>query len=130
MIYLGHENTIPKQVIGGLINLNEYFAEYVNDDEFRLYEDDSLTRRVDLTSVTTGINTFIKGNREFFNSEKIDAHTFYQRVSFASTTPNLTFISGREVTQTVNGGTAVGFAVTYNSAEKELLLSVEGFWRS
>ena len=125
VIYLGHENTIPKQVIGGLINLNEYFAEYVNDDEFRLYEDDSLTRRVDLTSVTTGINTFIKGNREFFNSEKIDAHTFYQRVSFASTTPNLTFISGREVTQTVNGGTAVGFAVTYNSAEKELLLSVE-----
>ena len=125
IIYLGNENTIPKQVIGGLVNLNEYFAEYVNDDEFRLYEDDSLTRLVDLTSVTTGINTFIKGNREFFNFEKIDAHTSYQRITFAPATPNLTFITGREVTQTVNGGSAVGFAVTYNSTQKELLVSVE-----
>ena len=122
MIYLGQREPIPKQVIGGLINLNEYFAEYVNDDEFRLYEDDSLTRRVDLTSITTGINTFIKGNRNSLILKR-SMLTFYPRVSFASTTPNLTFISGREVTQTVNGGTAVGFAVTYNSAEKELLLS-------
>ena len=82
------KNTIPKQVIGGLVNLNEYFAEYVNDDEFRLYEDDSLTI-VDLTSVTTGINTFIKGNREFFNFEKISAHTSYQRIKFAPATPSL-----------------------------------------
>jgi hypothetical protein len=125
VIYIGNENTIPQQIIEGLVNLNEYFVEYVSDDEFRLYEDDSLTRRVDLVSVTSGINTFVKGNQEFFNSEKLDAHTSYQRVSFASTTSNLTFITGREVTQEVNGGTAVGIAYTYDSTSNELIVSVE-----
>ena len=125
VIYLGDESTIPKQVIGGLVNLNEYYVQYVNDDEFKLYEDDSLTRLVDLTSVTSGINTFIKGNQEFFNFEKIDSHQSYQRISFASTTSNLTFITGREITQQTNGGNAVGIAVTYNSTKNELLVSVE-----
>ena len=125
VIYLGDESTIPKQIIGGLVNLNEYFVEYVSDDEFKLYEDDSLTRLVDLTSVSTGINTFIKGNQEFFNFEKMDSHQSYQRISFASTTTNLTFITGREITQQTNGGNAVGIAVTYNSTENELLVSVE-----
>ena len=125
VIYLGDESTIPKQVIGGLVNLNEYYVQYVSDDEFKLYEDDSLTRLVDLTSVTTGINTFIKGNQEFFNFEKLDSHQSYQRISFASTTSNLTFITGREITQQTNGGNAVGIAVTYNSTENELLVSVE-----
>ena len=125
VIYLGNETTIPPQVIGGLVNLNEYYVEYVSDDEFRLYEDDSLTRLVNLTSATSGINTFVKGNQEFFNSEMLNSHTSYQRVSLASTTATLNFVPGREVTQTVNGGTAVGIAYTYNSTSRELIVSVE-----
>jgi hypothetical protein len=125
VIYLGNESTIPPQVIGGLVNLNEYYVEYVNDDEFKLYEDDSLTRIVDLTSVTSGINTFVKGNQEFFNSEMLNSHTSYQRVSLASTTSILNFVPGRQITQTVNGGTAVGIAYTYNSTTRELIVSVE-----
>jgi len=125
VVYLGHEGVIPAQVIGGLTNQNEYYVRFVDIDNFQLCEDESLTRLVDLTSVTTGINTFQKGNQEFFNYETIDTHRSYQRIGIASTSSTLNFVPGRQVTQSVNGGTAVGYAYTYNSSSRELIVSVE-----
>ena len=125
VVYLGHEGIIPAQVIGGLVNQNEYYVKFVDVDNFKLYEDESLTRLVDLTSVTTGINTFQKGNQEFFNFETVDTHNSYQKIGIASTSSTLNFVPGRQVTQSVNGGTAVGYAYTYNSSSRELIVSVE-----
>ncbi len=125
IIYVGNENAIPRQVIDGLVSNNQYYVSYIDASSFRLYEDDSLTRLVSLGSTFVGINTFIKNNQDFFAYEIIDAHNQYQSVSLASTSSTLRFVSGRQVTQTVTGGVAVGIALTYIPATRTLIVSNE-----
>ena len=125
VVYFGDEQDVPPRIIGGLVNQNQYFVQFIDVNSFRLYEDDSLTRLVDFTTTSTGIHTFTKNNQEFFVKEIIDSHNNYQRVSLASTTDTIRFVSGREVTQNVLGGTAVGYAFTYDSSTRELVVSVE-----
>ena len=125
VVYFGDEQAVPPRIIGGLVNQNQYYVQYVDVNSFKLYEDDSFTRQIDFTSASTGIHTFTKNNQEFFVKEIIDSHNNYQRVSLASTTDTIRFVSGREVTQNVLGGQAVGYAFTYNSTTRELITSVE-----
>ena len=125
ILYLGDENASPKSIVGGLISGNQYYLSYVDTNNFELYEDNSLTRKVNLISSAVGINTIQKGNSEFFVKEVIDAHTSYQNISIGATAGTPQFTSGKEVTQVVTGGTAVGYAVTYNASKRELLISVE-----
>jgi len=125
VLYTGDEGAIPPSVIGGLVSGNQYYLSYIDQNTFELYEDNSLIRRVNLTSPAVGIHTFTKGNLEFFVSEVLDTHAAYQSVGIASTTSTLNFVSGRTVQQTVPGGTAVGFALTYLSESRQLIVSVE-----
>ena len=64
-------------------------------------------------------------NQDFFAFGVIDAHNIYQRVSLAATTAQPNFISGKEVTQTIVGGSAVGYALTYLPDTRSLIVSVE-----
>jgi len=125
VLYIGDEGAIPPQVIGGLVSGNQYYLSYIDENTFQLYEDNSLTRLVNLTSGAVGIHTLQKGNLEFFVQEMLDSHGVYQSVGLASTSSTLQFVSGRQVLQTVPGGTAVGIALTYLSATRELIVSVE-----
>jgi hypothetical protein len=125
IVYQGNEDANPKQVIDGLVSGNQYYVLYIDASSFKLYEDDSLTRLVSLGSTFVGINTFIKNNQDFFAYEIIEAHNNYQRVSLASTSSTLRFVSGRQVTQTISGGQAVGIALTYISATRTLIVSNE-----
>jgi hypothetical protein len=125
VLYIGDENSAPQRVIEGMVSGNQYYLGYIDSNTFQLYEDEALTRVVDTRSTPTGINTFQKGNVEFFASEILDSHDNYQVVSLASTSSTLNFVSGRQITQLVPGGTAVGYAYTYNSTKRELVVSVE-----
>jgi hypothetical protein len=125
VLYIGDENSAPQRVIEGMVSGNQYYLGYIDSNTFQLYEDEALTRVVDTKSTPTGINTFQKGNVEFFASEILDSHNNYQVVSLASTSSTLNFVSGRQITQLVPGGTAVGYAYTYNSTKRELVVSVE-----
>jgi hypothetical protein len=125
VIYYGNEQSVPKQIIDGLVSGNQYYVNYIDASSFKLYEDDSLTRLVSLGSTFVGINTFVKNNQDFFAYEITDAHNVYQRVSLASTSSSLKFVSGRQVTQTLIGATAVGIALTYIPATRDLIVSVE-----
>ena len=125
LVYLGDEGVIPSRVIGGLVNQNQYYVSYVDSNSFRLAEDEGLTRIVDLTSVSTGIHTFQKNTSEFFAFSVVDRHNDYQRLTLAGVGSTANFISGREITQTVVGGTALGIAVTYSQTTRQLLVSVE-----
>ena len=125
VLYIGDENSAPQRVIEGMVSGNQYYLGYIDSNTFQLYEDEALTRIVNTKSTPTGINTFQKGNVEFFASEILDSHNDYQVVSLASTSSTLNFVSGRQVTQLVPGGTAVGYAYTYNSSKRELVISVE-----
>jgi hypothetical protein len=126
IVYQGNEQSIPKEVIDGLVSGNQYYVNYIDASNFRLFEDDSLTRLVSLGSTFVGINTFLKNNQDFFVNEIIDSHNTYQRVSLASTTDTINFVPGREVTQVLAGGsTAVGIALTYLAESRDLIVSVE-----
>jgi hypothetical protein len=127
VIYFGDDGANPPRIIGGLVPDNQYWIGYVDANTFKLYDDNSLTTIVDLTSVSTGIHTFQKNVQEFFAKEVIDAHNIYQRIGIASTSSTLKFISGRRLTQTVVGGTAVGIAYTYDTSTRELIVSIEPF---
>ena len=127
VVYFGDEGVIPARIIGGLVNQNQYYVQVIDANSFKIYEDDSFTKLTNLTSTTTGINTFTKNNQEFFVKEVIPSgtHNTYQAVGLASTSSTIRFVSGRQITQTVIGGPAVGFALTYNSATRVVIVSVE-----
>jgi len=127
IIYFGDDAAIPPRIIGGLIPDNQYWIGYVDANTFNLYEDDSLTTIVDLTSTSVGIHTFQKNVQEFFARDVLEAHNVYQRIGIASTSSTINFVSGRQITQTVVGGTAVGIAYTYDSSTRELIVSIEPF---
>ena len=125
VIYQGNEDANPQQVIKGLVSGNQYYIGYIDASSFRLYEDEGLAKLISLGSTFVGVNTFTKNNQEFVLNEIIDSHTSYQTVSLASTSSTLKFVSGRQVTQSVSGGNAVGYALTYNSSTRQLVVSVE-----
>ena len=125
VVYFGDDGAVPPRIIGGLVPDNQYWIGYIDANTFKLYEDDSLTTVVDLTATSTGIHTFQKNGQEFFASEILQAHNTYQRIGIASTSSTLKFVSGRTITQTVVGGTAVGIAYTYDSSTRQLIVSIE-----
>lgn len=125
VVYFATEGAEPRQNIDGLISGNLYYVSYIDSSNFKLFEDDGLQTAASIGSTFVGINTFTKNNQEFFVKEMIDAHQSYQTVSLASTTSILRFDPGKAVTQTVTGGTATGYAVTFNNTTRQLLLSVE-----
>ena len=124
VIYYGDEQAFPQRVIGGLVSQNQYYVIYIDANTFKLSEDDSGSRVVDVTSASTGIHTFTKNTQEFFASEVIDRHNVYQRVTIPGT-QTLQFVSGRTVQQAVAGGTAVGYAYTWSNSTRELVISIE-----
>lgn len=129
VIYEGDENSDPVRVIGGLISNNQYYVGILDTDNIQLYEDSTLTRAVDLKTAPTGINTISKGNQEFIVKEIIDGHNDYQELTLL--TPSGVFpqfTAGKEITQSVAGGTAVGYALTcvgIGTTIAKLLVSVE-----
>ncbi len=125
VLYLANENTFPASIIGGLVNNNEYYIEYINDNEFSLYLDESLTSAIDLTSFSVGINTFQKGNVEFVNQEVVQSHNSYQIISLGSTSETLNFVPGRLITQNKDTEFALGYIYEYDDQTNELIVSIE-----
>ena len=125
VVYLGNEDDANPQVISGMIPGNQYYVQYIDASNFRLYQDEGLETVVSIGSTFVGINTLTKNNQEFFVSEIFDTHNSYQVVSLASTSSTLKFVSGRQLTQTVTGGNAIGYALTFNSSTRQLVVSVE-----
>ncbi len=125
VVYLGNEDDATPQVISGMVPGNQYYVSYIDSSNFYLYQDEGLQTLVTIGSTFVGINTLSKNNQEFFVKEMFDTHNSYQTVSLASTSSTLKFISGRQVIQAVSGGNAVGFALTFNSTSRQLIVSVE-----
>jgi len=125
VVYLGNENDANPQFISGMVPGNQYYVSYIDASNFYLYQDEGLETIVTIGSTFVGINTLSKNNQEFFVEEIFDTHGSYQTVSLASTSSTLKFVSGRQITQTVTGGNAVGYALTFNSTSRQLVVSVE-----
>jgi len=121
VVYSGNEDANPKQVLGGLVDDALYYVQYIDASNFKLYEDDSLTKLVNLSGTFTGVGTLTKNNQEFFNFEIIESHSEYQKITLVGLGTTANFVSGRAVTQ----GSASGYAVTFSQTSKELIVSVE-----
>ena len=125
VIYEGDEQDVPIRVLGGLVSQNQYYLKVIDVNTVEVFEDDGLATKVDLTATTTGINTFKKNTQEFFATEVLTRHNIYQSLTLATGIGTVNFVSGRQVTQAVSGGSAVGIALTYNNSSRELVVSVE-----
>jgi len=127
IVYNGDEQVIPNRIIGGLVNDNQYYVGYIDNNTFSLYEDEGLETIVNLTSTSSGIHTFTKSTQDFYVNEIISSgtHNEYQKLTLAGVGSTAVFVSGRQITQTVVGGTAVGFALTYNNTTRELIVGKE-----
>jgi hypothetical protein len=125
VVYLGNERSQPEVVIAGLVNGNTYYVEYIDTSTFKLYEDDSFRKPVDLRSAPVGINTFQKNNQEFIVDQILSDHNNYQLLTLSGVGSTAIFNSGQEITQSVSGGTAIGFALTFTSSTRQLVVSVE-----
>jgi hypothetical protein len=125
VVYIGNEQAEPPIVIDGLVNGNTYYVQYIDSGSFKVFEDDSFRRPTDLRSAPAGINTFQKNNQEFIVDEIIASHAQYQKLTLAGAGSTAKFNSGQEITQSVTGGTATGYALTYHSSTRNLWVSVE-----
>jgi hypothetical protein len=125
IIYSGNEDANPPDLVEGLINNGIYYVGYINASNFQLYLDEGLDTLVNIGSTITGINTFTKNPVEFFTDDIIEHHTSYQQLSLAGVGTTSNWVSGRAITQTVNGGNASGYALTYVSSTNSLIVSVE-----
>ena len=122
IIYLGNEDSTPRDIVGGLVNNGVYYVGYIDASNFQIYLDEGLDSLVNIGSTITGINTFTANSIEFFVDDIIEHHQDYQELKFAPS-PATEWVVGREVTQSSTGAT--GFAVTYLSATNSLIVSVE-----
>ena len=121
VVYNGNEDANPPQVLGGLVNDASYYVDYIDASSFRLFEDDSLRKAVDLFGSFSGVGTLTRNNQEYFNYEIVESHNSYQRLTLASVGSTANFVSGRPVLQ----GSASGYALTYSQSTRELVVSVE-----
>ena len=125
VVYLGNEQAEPQIVINGLVSGNIYYVQYIDSNTFRLYEDESQRKPIDLRDpLPVGINTFQKNNQEFIVDQIISNHNIYQELTLVGASTAF-FQSGSLVTQNVSGGQATGYALTYHSAQQKLVVSVE-----
>jgi len=125
VVYSGNEDANPKQVLGGLVDDALYYIKYLSASTFQLFEDDSLTKIVNLSGTFTGVGTLTKNNQEFFNFETLESHQQYQKITFVGLGSTANFVSGRAVTQGNGATAATGFAVTFSQTTRELVVSVE-----
>ena len=127
VVYNGDEQSLPPRIIGGLVNDAQYYVGFIDNNNFNLYEDEGLETLVDITSSSSGIHTFTKATQDFFVREILfsGTHNQYQKLTLAGVGSTANFVSGRLVSQTVVGGTAVGYALTYNPTSRELVVGLE-----
>ena len=111
------------QKIGGLDNEQTYYVNLINDNEFGLYFDDSLTKTVDLTSLGSGTHRFIVDPEEFFVNEVVDSHNTFQTLTLQAGTYN--FTQGQAIQGATGATSNAAFVYSYNSTTNELVVSVE-----
>ena len=127
VVYNGDEQLIPPRIVGGLVNDTQYYVGYVDSNTIQLYEDEGFSVLVNLTSISTGIHTLTKSSQDFYVNSVITSstHNQYQKLTLTGIGSTAVFVSGRLIQQTITGGTAIGYALTYNNSNRELIVGLE-----
>ena len=108
--------------IFGIYDETYYYVSLINEDEFRLFEDEELTNLAELGSTSSGTHKFISGDEEFYINEIKDPHTQYQSLVLQAGTFNFTV--GQEITGTVDGNTNNAYVYSWDSGTNTLVVSI------
>ena len=76
-------NSLGNPDIPGLLNQGQYFIQIIDNDTFRLFEDNSLAFAVDITGIGSGTHSFTLNAEEFTVQAIREEHNNYQQLILA-----------------------------------------------
>jgi len=111
--------------IQGLDAEQNYYIKLINQDEFSLTFDESLTFDVNIISASTGTHKFLSNVIEFMIEEVLSTHSLYQTLTLASGTEDHVFVPGRAIAGTTGASNNSAIVYIWEPAERRLVVSVE-----
>jgi hypothetical protein len=108
--------------IFGLYDETYYYVSLIDENEFKLYEDEELTNLAELSSTSSGTHKFVAGAEEFFINEIKDAHQVYQTLVLDP--GSYSFTVGQEITGTVDGSTNNAYVYSWDNGTRTLVVSI------
>jgi len=112
-------------LIGGIFNGDIFYVKKLTDDTFELYYDGSLTRKVDITFVGSGTQTFVRSDYDLTVDNVTETHnTFQDIVLAAGSGSGYTFNPGDLVEGTTGGLPSRGYVYSYDSGTRTLVLHI------
>jgi hypothetical protein len=94
-------NTNGLNPLGGMITGSAYYVVYKSVDTFQLAHDNSLSLILNITSVSTGIQSIVRNDYELFVNEILETHHTFQTIVLTGNTYN--FIPGQKIEATTAG---------------------------
>lgn len=112
-------------LIGGIYDGDILYVKKLTNDTFELYYDISLTRKVDITFVGSGTQSFIRSDYEMTVDNVTDTHnTFQDIVLAAGSGSGYTFNPGDLVEGITGGFPSKGYVYSYDSGTRTLTLAI------
>lgn len=108
--------------IGGLFSGDTYFIKYLTADTFIICYDDSLTREVNVTALSTGTHNFTKQDYQLFVKEINETHNTFQDLELPA--GSYTFTAGDIITGTTIGLPNNAYVYAFDSGTNILTVAV------
>lgn len=113
--------------IPGLDDEQNYYVDRLNNNQIRLWTDESQTKHADIQGIGVGTHKLVRNVREFFVDEVVSYHKSYQKLILPSNT--YTFVPGRDIFGTKTGGTVPlghhAYVLSWDSTTRELIVSID-----
>ena len=108
--------------IFGLLDNAYYYVETLTSDEFRLYEEESLSEAAVIQNQPGGTHTFVADDEEYYIEEVLSSSNRYQTLTVSGN--GLQFNTGQEITATVGDNTTNAYVYSWNSGSNALVVSL------
>ena len=108
--------------IFGIYDETYYYVSLIDENEFRLFEDDELSNLSELGTTSSGVHRFINGSEEFFVNEIKDPHITCQTLVLDA--GSFDFNIGQEITGTVDGNTNNAYVISWDDTTNTLVVSI------
>jgi hypothetical protein len=99
--------------IPGLLEQGIYFIGVIDDDTFRLFNDDSLSYQVEILALGTGTHKLETNVEEYFIGDTISSHTAYQELVLEA--GSYSFLPGQTIVGTTGGVTNNAYVYSYTN---------------
>ena len=119
VIYTSPNNT----PILGLLENGVYYISVIDEDTFKLFNDNSLSYPTNILAVGSGTHTLSANVEEFFITETVSSHSAYQELTLAS--GSYTFEPGQLIAGLTNGFTNNAYVYNYDNVTDKLIVSNE-----